>query len=138
MQVLVNGVRLFFDVGGASLVRQGRTMREKPTLVLLHSGPGFDHSIYKPTFLAMADIAQVVFLDYRGNGRSDRGPRKAETLAQWGDDVHTFCEVLVSNSRAGRGRGSDNPNRMSDGCRGGAPGASGSFRGVSGVRARCT
>jgi pimeloyl-ACP methyl ester carboxylesterase len=94
MQVLVNGVRLFFDVEGASLVPDGRSMREKPTLVLLHGGPGFDHSIYKPRFSALADIAQVVFLDHRGNGRSDSGPREAWTLPQWGDDVRTFCEVL--------------------------------------------
>jgi proline iminopeptidase len=87
-------VRLFFDVEGASLVPHGRTMREKPTLVLLHGGPGFDHSIYKPRFSALADIAQVVFLDHRGNGRSDPGPREAWTLAQWGDDVRAFCEVL--------------------------------------------
>jgi len=94
MQVLVNGVRLFFDVEGASLVPDGRTMRAKPTLVLLHGGPGLDHSIYKPAFSALADIAQVVFLDHRGNGRSDPGPREAWTLAQWGDDVRAFCEVL--------------------------------------------
>ena len=84
MQVLVNGVRLFFDVDGASLVPDGRTMREKPALVHLHGGPGFDHSIYKPRFSALSDIAQVVFLDQRGNGRSDPGPREAWTLAQWG------------------------------------------------------
>ena len=94
MRVLVNGVRLFFDVEGAGLVPDGRTMREKPTLVLLHGGPGFDHSIYKPRFSALTDIAQVVFLDHRGNGRSDPGPRESWTLAQWGDDVHAFCEAL--------------------------------------------
>ncbi len=94
MQVLVNGVRLFFDVEGAGLVPDGRTMREKPTLVLLHGGPGFDHSAYKPTFSALADIAQVVFLDHRGNGRSEPGPRETWTLAQWGDDVRAFCEAL--------------------------------------------
>jgi hypothetical protein len=33
MRVLVNGVRLFFDVEGASLVPDGPTMREKPTLL---------------------------------------------------------------------------------------------------------
>jgi proline iminopeptidase len=69
-------------------------MREKPTLVLLHGGPGLDHSIYKPSFAALADIAQVVFLDHRGNGRSDPGPQESWTLAQWGDDVHAFCEAL--------------------------------------------
>lgn len=94
MRVLVNGVRLFFDVEGAGLVPDGPTMREKPTLLLLHGGPGFDHSLYKPAFSALADIAQVVYLDQRGNGRSDPGPRAAWTLAQWGDDVRAFCEAL--------------------------------------------
>src|SRR6266403_3908122 len=94
MRVLVNGVRLFFDVEGASLVPEGATMREKPTLVLLHGGPGLDHSIYKPSFSALADVAQVIFLDHRGNGRSERGPQESWPLAQWGDDVRGFCEAL--------------------------------------------
>jgi proline iminopeptidase len=67
---------------------------KKPALILLHGGPGFDHSVYKPRFSALADIAQVVFLDHRGNGRSESGPREAWNLAQWGDDVRAFCEAL--------------------------------------------
>lgn len=94
MHVLVNGVRLFFDVEGAGLVPDGVEMRVKPTLILLHGGPGMDHSGYKPRFSQLADIAQVVYLDHRGNGRSDPGPRETWTLAQWGDDVHAFCEAL--------------------------------------------
>src|SRR3979409_1934452 len=94
MHVLVNGVRLFFDVDGAPPGPDGPSMREKPTLVLLHGGPGMDHSSYKPRFSQLADIAQIVFLDHRGNGRSDPGPREKWTLAQWGDDVHAFCEAL--------------------------------------------
>ena len=94
MHVLVNGVRLFFDVEGARLVPDGPTMREKPTLILLHGGPGMDHSSYKPRFSQLADVTQVVFLDHRGNGRSDPGPRESWTLAQWGDDVQAFCEAL--------------------------------------------
>lgn len=94
MHVLVNGVRLFFDVEGAGLVPDGPTMREKPTLVLLHGSPGMDHSLYKPQLSRLADIAQVVFLDHRGNGRSESGPRETWTLAQWADDVHAFCEVV--------------------------------------------
>ena len=31
MQVLVNGVRLFFDVEGAKLVPDGPALRERPT-----------------------------------------------------------------------------------------------------------
>src|SRR5712691_1849545 len=94
MHVLVNGVRLFFDVEGASLMPEGPAMREKPTLLLLHGGPGLDHSIYKPAFSALADIAQVIFLDHRGNGRSDPGSPEMWTLAQWADDVRAFCEAL--------------------------------------------
>ena len=94
MHILVNGVRLFFDVEGASLVPEGPAMREKPTLILLHGGPGFDHSIYKPAYSALADVAQIIYLDHRGNGRSDNGPQEKWTLAQWGDDVRAFCEAL--------------------------------------------
>jgi len=94
MRVVVNGVRLFFDVEGASLVPDGPVMREKPTLLLLHGGPGLDHSIYKPAFSALADIAQVVFLDHRGHGRSDLGSPETWTLARWADDVRAFCDAL--------------------------------------------
>ena len=94
MHVRVNGVRLFFDVEGAKLVPDGPVMREKPTLLLLHGGPGFDHSIYRPVYSALADVAQVIFLDHRGNDRSEDGPSEAWNLAQWGDDVRAFCDVL--------------------------------------------
>jgi pimeloyl-ACP methyl ester carboxylesterase len=94
MDVNVNGVRLFFDVEGAKFVPDGPMMREKPTLLLLHGGPGFDHSIYKPAYSALADIAQIIYLDHRGNGRSEDGERESWNLAQWGDDVRVFCDVL--------------------------------------------
>jgi pimeloyl-ACP methyl ester carboxylesterase len=98
MHVLVNGVRLFFDVEGAKLAPDGPAMREKPTLLLLHGGPGADHSIYRPAYSALADIAQVIYLDHRGNGRSEDGPREGWNLAQWGDDVRAFCDALGINS----------------------------------------
>src|SRR5438046_2939547 len=94
MHVRVNGVRLYFDVEGLGLVPDGPLMREKPTLLLLHGGPGFDHSMFKPQLSQLCDIAQVIYLDHRGNGRSEEGPREASTLAQWGDDVRGFCEAL--------------------------------------------
>ena len=94
MYVTVNGVRLFFDVEGAKLVPDGPVMREKPVLLMLHGGPGADHSIYRPAYSALADVAQIVYLDHRGNGRSEDGPRESWNLAQWGDDVCAFCDVL--------------------------------------------
>lgn len=84
MHVLVNGVRLFFDIEGAKLVPDGPVMREKPTLLMLHGGPGSDHSIYRPAYSGLADIVQVVYLDHRGNGRSEDGPRESWNLAAMG------------------------------------------------------
>jgi pimeloyl-ACP methyl ester carboxylesterase len=94
MRVKVGDVRLFFDVEGAKLRPDGAKMREVPTVVLLHGGPGFDHSSFKPDFSRMAEVAQVVYLDHRGNGRSDRGDPAKWNLPQWGDDVRAFCETL--------------------------------------------
>jgi proline iminopeptidase len=94
MRIEVNGIRLFFDVEGAKLVPDGPVMREKPTLVLLHGGPGMDGSYWKPEFSSLADVAQVIYLDQRGCGRSERGPLSSWTLNQWGDDVRAFCDAL--------------------------------------------
>jgi proline iminopeptidase len=69
-------------------------MREKPTLILLHGGRGFDHTFYRPAYSRLADVAQVIYLDHRGNGRSDSGPKESWTLAQWGDDVRGLCDAL--------------------------------------------
>ena len=94
MYATVNGVRLFFDVEGAALVPDGPRMREKPTVILLHGGPGFDHASYKPSFSCLADVAQLVYLDHRGQGRSDKSDPAHLTLAQWADDVRGLCDVL--------------------------------------------
>src|ERR1700674_5794804 len=94
MRVRVGDVSLYFDVEGAKLRPDGDTMREVPTVVLLHGGPGFDHSNFKPDFSSLADIAQVVYLDHRGNGRSDRGDPAKWNLPQWGDDLRAFCDAL--------------------------------------------
>jgi pimeloyl-ACP methyl ester carboxylesterase len=94
MHITVNGTRLFVDIEGAGLVADGPRMRRKPTLLLLHGGPGFDHSGFKPAFSQLSDLAQIVYVDHRGNGRSDDGDPQDWNLAQWGDDVRGLCEVL--------------------------------------------
>jgi pimeloyl-ACP methyl ester carboxylesterase len=94
MFVEVNGAKLYVDVEGAGLVPDGPRMKAKPTLVLLHGGPGFDHTIYKPAFSVLSDLVQIVHFDQRGNGRSKGGDPATWNLAQWGDDVKGLCDAL--------------------------------------------
>lgn len=94
MHVTVNGAKLYVDIEGAGLVADGPRMRQKPTLVLLHGGPGFDHTTFKPAFAQLTDICQIVYVDHRGNGRSEDGDPANWNLAQWGDDVKGLCDVL--------------------------------------------
>ncbi len=88
------GVRLYVDIEGEGLVPDGAWMREKPTLILLHGGPGFDHSSFKPAFGALAEVAQIVYYDHRGHGRSDARPSSEWTLDTWADDVVRLCDAL--------------------------------------------
>jgi pimeloyl-ACP methyl ester carboxylesterase len=94
MRVLANGVHLFFDVEGAQLVPDGSHMRQRPVVIALHGGPGADHSTLKPALSPLADVAQIVYLDHRGHGRSDDGPQERWTLDQLADDVVAFCDAL--------------------------------------------
>jgi len=84
MRLTVNGTKLFVDVEGAKFVPDGDILREKPTIMLLHGGPGFDHSQFKPQFSQLADVAQLVYLDHRGCGRSDRDDPSSWTLENVG------------------------------------------------------
>lgn len=88
------GVRLFVDVEGLSVVPDGEGMREKPTLICMHGGPGFDHSSYKPGFGVLSDIAQIIYYDHRGHGRSDARPKNEWTLDIWADDVVRLSDAL--------------------------------------------
>ncbi|MBB3197315.1 alpha/beta fold hydrolase [Roseateles terrae] len=88
------GVRLYVDVDGAGLVPDGPQMREKPTLICMHGGPGFDHSAFKPAFGQLTDLAQVIYYDHRGHGRSDPRPSSEWNLDVWADDVVRLCDAL--------------------------------------------
>jgi proline iminopeptidase len=90
----VNGARLYFDVEGSALIPDGSVMREKPTMILVHGGPGMDHSHYKPAFSKLSDVAQLIYYDHRGNGRSESCHEATWNLAQWGDDLRGLCDAL--------------------------------------------
>jgi len=68
---------------------------EGPPVVLLHGGPGsYDHTYFKPDFDKLAAVAQVIYVDLPGHGRSDHGDASAWTFERAADAVRGFCDAL--------------------------------------------
>jgi pimeloyl-ACP methyl ester carboxylesterase len=95
MQLAVNGTRLWFDVAGPALEPWEDGMRERPTVVLVHGGPGsYDHSYFKPYFGQLTSRAQVIYLDLRDHGRSARHDPADWSFEVCADDLRAFCDGL--------------------------------------------
>jgi len=94
VRVAVNDTELYLDVEGAQLAVDGERLRARPTLVVLHGGPGFDQGYLRPGLRPLADDAQLLFVDLRGQGRSGRPPTESCTLEQMADDVAALCRCL--------------------------------------------
>ncbi len=87
MRAHVNGVDLFFDVEGSSLMPEGPTMIEQQPCFILHGGPGMDHSYFRPWLSPLTDKLQLIYVDHRGNGRSQRLPNEQYTIEHMADDL---------------------------------------------------
>ena len=94
MRIKVNGCRLYVDVVGSGLTAEGPKMVERPVVFVLHGGPGADHSTMKPDFNPLADVAQLVYYDHRGQGRSDSDKSDNWHLDQWADDLRGLVDAL--------------------------------------------
>jgi pimeloyl-ACP methyl ester carboxylesterase len=95
MHIEVNGARLWFDVTGTSLVPDGPSMRTRPTVVVLHGGPaGYDHTYLRPHLDPLSTIAQVVYVDLPGHGRSTHIGADRWSLAGCADAVEGLRERL--------------------------------------------
>jgi proline-specific peptidase len=94
VRVSVGDVQLFFEVSGQEWVLDGDAMRQRPTLVGLHGGPGLDGAKLRYQLAALADVAQVVVPDQRGHGRSDRASPETWNLASWAADVKGLSDAL--------------------------------------------
>jgi pimeloyl-ACP methyl ester carboxylesterase len=61
MRIDIDGSRLYFDVDGVGYAIDGPSAEERPTLILLHGSPGTsDHTVFKPVFRRLTDVAQIV------------------------------------------------------------------------------
>ncbi|MBI3860784.1 MAG: alpha/beta fold hydrolase [Planctomycetia bacterium] len=94
MRARIRGTEIYFDVDGAELVPDGDNMVERPALFLLHGGPGGDHAGFKGSSAALRDMAQIVYVDHRGCGRSSTGDPADYTLDNNVDDLDALRDHL--------------------------------------------
>ena len=98
----INGTRIYFDIEGSGYVPNGPKMEHRTALFVLHGGPGSDHSDFKPWFTPLTDYNQIVYLDHRCNGQSDRvdpGGMVAQVYAtMFPESLHKLVLVCTAPS----------------------------------------
>lgn len=97
MYAELNGTTIFFDIDGKQIVwdEAKQCMKEKPVCFVLHGGPGVDHYIYGEFFHWLTEYMQLIFIDYRGNGRSGRDPDISKyTIKQNVEDLEALRQYL--------------------------------------------
>lgn len=80
---LADGVSLWIEEVGAGF----------PVFVL-HGGPGLDHQHFRPWLDPLADELRVLYVDERGQGRSDRVDPASLSLDVFAKDVDLAAEAL--------------------------------------------
>ncbi|MED5019135.1 alpha/beta hydrolase [Paenibacillus chibensis] len=90
----INGVKIYFDVEGSGYVPAGERMVAKPVCFVVHGGPGSDHSDFKPWLTPLSESVQLVYLDQRANGQSERVDPDTCTLEQLADDIEGLRKYL--------------------------------------------
>jgi proline iminopeptidase len=94
MYARVRDTTIFFDVEGVGLRAEADRMVEKPVAILVHGGPGAEHTNFKPVMSPLSDRMQLVYYDHRGHGRSARGPKATYTLENNVEDLEGLRQYL--------------------------------------------
>ena len=67
---------------------------EGQPLIVLHGGPGVDHTMFRPYLDPLAEDFRLLYLDERGQGRSDRVDPRTLSLEVFAQDVDRLAEAL--------------------------------------------
>ena len=69
-------------------------------LIVLHGGPGLDHSMFRPYLDPLGDDYRLLYVDERGQGRSQRVDPATLSLEVFARDVDLLAETLELDSFA--------------------------------------
>ena len=94
MKAAIRGTEIYFDVAGMQLTPVKNDFVEKPVVFMLHGGPGGDHLRFKQHSLALQDVAQLIFIDHRGCGRSKKTKISDYTLENNIEDIEALRKHL--------------------------------------------
>jgi proline iminopeptidase len=63
-------------------------------VMLLHGGPGLDHTMFRPWLDPLADEFRLLYVDERGQGQSEQVDPQTVTLSTWAGDVDLLAVTL--------------------------------------------
>src|SRR5947199_5951133 len=63
-------------------------------LIVLHGGPGLDHTMFRPWLDPLGDELRLLYVDERGQGRSERVDPATLSLEVFARDVDLLAETL--------------------------------------------
>jgi len=90
----VNDTEIFFDVDGSGLDADVISLPEKPVMIMLNGGMGFDHGYLRLGFYDFAEHFQLIYTDMRGQGRSPEVKLTSINFDQMADDVDQLMKGL--------------------------------------------
>jgi proline-specific peptidase len=85
VDVEVNGTRLFYQPVGSE---------HNYPLIVLHGGPGLDHTEMHPWMDSLSDVFRLLYVDQRGQGRSERVDPATLTLPLFAADIGGLAAAL--------------------------------------------
>jgi proline iminopeptidase len=85
MDVTIDGARVYYLPVGSP---------ERHPLIVLHGGPGLDHTEMHPWMDVLADTFYLIYVDQRGQGRSERVDPATLTLGRFAEDVTKLAAAL--------------------------------------------
>src|SRR5438105_2615820 len=85
MNVEVDGATIFYHPVGPEA---------NYPLILLHGGPGLDHTELHPWLDPLADTFRLIYVDQRGQGRSQRVDPVTLSLERFAQDITSLAARL--------------------------------------------
>ena len=82
----VDGAELYAEVG------------EGPLCLVMHGGPGVDHTCFRPWLDSLGHALRLVYYDHRGNGRSSRPTVETLTLPQLAADADACVRTSATSA----------------------------------------